>query len=112
MLRASHGETAVLTPAHYAPVANRDILIRLQNNLKTRLAQAEEHAQALAIVERMMLFAPGDPHLWHDAAALHAKLGNLLSAIAALEGFIARSEDEEARRHGAALVRELRSRLN
>ena len=112
MLKSSHGEGAELNPAHYAPADNREILLRLQNNLKLRLVQGGDHARALAVVESMLLFAPGETVLWHDAGVLHAKLGNLRAAIEALETFLARPSDEGARHHAATLLQQIRSRLN
>lgn len=112
MLKTSHGESAALNPAHYAPAGNREILLRLQNNLKLRLLQGGEHARALAVVESMLLFAPGETALWHDAGVLHAKLGNLRAATQALETFLARAADEGTRHHAATLLQQIRARLN
>ncbi|HKO09307.1 MAG TPA: transglutaminase-like domain-containing protein [Alphaproteobacteria bacterium] len=112
MLKSSHGEGAELTPAHYAPVGNRDVLMRLQNNLKLRLAQADETARALAVVETMLLFAPGEASLWYDAGAFNAKLGNLRAAIAALETFLERAAHDGTKHQAATLLQQLRARLN
>ncbi len=112
MLKSSHGEGAELTPAHYAPVGNRDVLMRLQSNLKLRLAQADETARALAVVESMLLFAPGEASLWYDAGAFNAKLGNLRAAIAALETFLERAAHYSTKHQAATLLQQLRARLN
>ena len=112
MLKSSHGEGAELTPAHYAPVGNRDVLMRLQNNLKLRLAQADETARALAVVETMLLFAPNEASLWYDAGAFNAKLGNLRAAIAALETFLERAAHDSTKHQAATLLQQLRARLN
>src|SRR5579864_8089930 len=40
LLKAMAGQEVELAPEHYAPVADRDVLLRLQNNLKSRLLQA------------------------------------------------------------------------
>jgi regulator of sirC expression with transglutaminase-like and TPR domain len=112
MLKTSHGDNAELDPVHYAPVGNRETLLRLQNNLKLRLNQSGDHARALAVVESMMLIAPDETGLWQDAGGLHAKLGNLKSAIAALETFIARTERDAARHQAATLLQQLRAQLN
>ena len=112
MLKSSHGESAELTPAHYAPVGNREVLMRLQNNLKLRLAQAGESSRALAVVESMLLFAPEEASLWYDAGAFNAKLGNLRAAIAALETFLERSAQDGAKHQAATLLQQLRARLN
>lgn len=41
LLKQFRGADAELEPSHYAPVGNRAILLRLQNNIKTRALQAE-----------------------------------------------------------------------
>ena len=60
LLKSTLGPDAELRPAHYAPARNRDILIRLQNNRKVRLIKADQFAEALAAVEDMLMFAPGE----------------------------------------------------
>ncbi|HLI10151.1 MAG TPA: transglutaminase-like domain-containing protein [Alphaproteobacteria bacterium] len=112
MLKTSHGQKAELDPSHYAAVGNRAILLRLQNNLKLRLMQGGDNERALAVVESMLLFAPGEFHLWHDCGMLHAKIGNLRSAIAALETFLARVKEDGPRHHAATLLQQIRTRLN
>src|SRR5271170_7282394 len=57
LLKAMAGQEVELMPEHYAPVADRDVLLRLQNNLKSRLLQAGRHDHALRVVETMLLLA-------------------------------------------------------
>ena len=40
LLKAVVGADSELSPDYYAPVSDRDVLLRLQNNLKSRLIQA------------------------------------------------------------------------
>ena len=42
LLKAAAGQDSELLPEHYTPVSDRDVLLRLQNNLKARLIQAEQ----------------------------------------------------------------------
>jgi len=101
-----------LTPDDCAPVANRAILLRLQNNIKLRLLQAGLLEQALTVAERMVLIAPAEPDLWHDCAVLHGEIGNLRAAIACLEQTMALAANEAARQAVAAELKALRARLN
>src|SRR5690606_35482921 len=73
LLKGLQGEGAELRPEHYAPAGNRMILLRLQNNIKARLVAAGAFERALAVVERMAMLAPGEPALWHELGALHAR---------------------------------------
>src|SRR5437879_5312507 len=61
LLKAMAGQEVELTPEHYAPVADRDVLLRLQNNLKSPLLQAGRHEPAVRTVETMPLLAPDLP---------------------------------------------------
>jgi len=112
MIKTSHGDNATLRPEHCAAVGNRDVLLRLQNNLKLRLCQSNEIARAIDVVENMMLIAPDELGLWHDLGVLRGKIGNLRAAIEALETFIARAQPNAPRRQAETLLRQIRVRLN
>jgi regulator of sirC expression with transglutaminase-like and TPR domain len=112
LLKAMAGQAVELSPEHYAPVADRDVLLRLQNNIKSRLLQGGRGEQAVKIIETMLLLAPDLADLWRDAGALHAQLGNIRAAINALDEFVARAPQGAARHQGAALLQQLKSKLN
>ena len=48
LLKAMQGADAELTPDHYADVSDREILLRLQNNIKLRLMQLKQADKAAA----------------------------------------------------------------
>ena len=81
LLKAGAGPDAELRPEHYAAAGSRDILLRLQNNLKLRLLKDGKADQALAVIQHMLLFAPGAVDLWREAALIHAHLDNLGAAV-------------------------------
>ena len=112
LLKATLGLDAELEPAHWRPVTNRDVLIRLQNNIKARCVERGDVARALGAVEAMLLFAPDAPDLWRDAGALNVELGNLGAAVRALEACVARSADGSARGEAERLLSRIRRRLN
>ncbi|MBU0799634.1 MAG: transglutaminase-like domain-containing protein, partial [Alphaproteobacteria bacterium] len=58
-LKSVMGPTAELSADYYNPADNRDILIRLQNNRKIRLIEAEDYEGALATVMALRALAPG-----------------------------------------------------
>ena len=89
LLKKIHGKKAELSADYYRPSSNRDILLRLQNNIKSRLIAGEDYEAALAQVERMRLFAPNDHRLLFDAGVLYAKNGLKESAVSVLEKYIA-----------------------
>src|SRR5229473_3287840 len=112
LLKAMAGQEVELMPEHYAPVADRDVLLRLQNNLKSRLLQSGRHERALRTVETMLLLAPDLAELWQEAGLLHARLGNMRAGVNALEQFIIRAPEGTARHQAAAILQQLKSKLN
>lgn len=112
LLKSVAGEGAELDPAHYAPVPNRSVLLRLHNNVKTRRFQRGDVAGALAALEAMLLFAPDESALWHEAGLIQAHLGNLRAALDAVARALASTADATLRHRLAALLQELRARLN
>ncbi|HTT81374.1 MAG TPA: transglutaminase-like domain-containing protein [Stellaceae bacterium] len=112
LLKAMAGQEVELVPEHYAPVADRDVLLRLQNNLKSRLLQLGRHEHALRIVETMLLLAPDLPGLWQEAGLLQADLGNLRAATQTFEEFIRRAPEGAARHQAAILLQQLKAKLN
>lgn len=112
LLKQMTGIEAELQPGHYAPIGNRQTLIRLLNNIKLRAAAAGEHSRVADILDRMLLVAPGEPSLLHEAGQCHARVGNMRKAIEALEAAMVRSTDTSLRRETEALLRQVRARLN
>ncbi|HEY1300040.1 MAG TPA: transglutaminase-like domain-containing protein [Stellaceae bacterium] len=112
LLQAVGGTERELAPEHYAAVADRDVLLRLQNNIKSRLLQQNREERAAKVVETMLMLAPELADLWLESGLLHQRLGNIRAAAAALEQFILRAPDGRARHRGAALLQQLRAQLN
>ncbi|HVM83728.1 MAG TPA: tetratricopeptide repeat protein [Candidatus Binatia bacterium] len=111
-LKAAAGEKAELQPEHYAPVGNRDILLRLENNLKIRLIQEGELDKAAAVLDRMLLIAPKHAPLYREAGLIQARIGNLNAARAALERFLEISDNDSQRHHVARLIQDLGQQIN
>ena len=103
---------AELETAHYKPVSNRDVLIRLQNNVKTRRMELNEVAGALDALASMQVLDPENAGLWREAGVLHMRMGHLKHAVEAFEGFVARAPEGPDRRKIGQVVHELRERLH
>jgi len=112
LLKMVAGSEAELRPEHYAPVGNRAILLRLQNNLKMRLSQAGEQEAALGVLESMLMIAPRQSGLWYEAAQLNSRLGNLRAAVVSLEQVLDLAEDPAVLQRARGLLQRLKSRLN
>jgi regulator of sirC expression with transglutaminase-like and TPR domain len=112
LLKQMTGIEAELEPGHYAPIGNRQTLIRLLNNIKLRAIAAKENDRVADILDRMLMVAPDDLSLLREAGQCHAQIGNMRRAIAALEAVVARSASGSLRRETEALLRQVRARLN
>lgn len=110
LLKRSVGPRAELAPDHYQPAGDRDILIRLQGNIKMRDLRRGDLAHALEVARRMIWIAPGRLELWHEIGAINMRLGDIEAAIAAFERYLAGARDPAARRRTEALLAELRNR--
>ena len=112
LLKQFQGADAELEPAHYAPVGNRAILLRLQNNIKSRALQAGDGARAASILERMLLIAPKAGGLWHELGLLRARRGAIKGAVEALERGLACPLPDAARSRAEAALAALTANLH
>ena len=112
MFKAIAGNHVELRAEHYRDMGNRDILLRLQGNIKIRLFREERFDDALETLEVMLLFAPDKLELWRETGLLHARLDHIKDAIRALEEYLRRCGTDETRYNTSMLLQELRARLN
>lgn len=112
LIKTVSGPKAELTPACYAVLDDRHVLMRLLNNVRTRLTARGKFSQAVAVIERMLLIVPEEVVLHRDLGVLHAEAGNLKAAVSELSTFVNRTDDEEARHIAAALAQKIASRIN
>ncbi len=112
LLKFVLGPDVELAPKHYAEIGNREVLLRLQNNIKLRLLQAEDTERAVGVMEAMLMFAPATPDLWCDLGLAQARLGNLRAAVVALDNFLQLGGRDPRRAEVFALLQQLRRKLN
>ncbi len=112
LIKGALGPRAELSADYYRPMTNREMLIRLQNNIKLRQVEAEDYAGALATVEAMRLIDPAEFRLLLDAGVLYARTGQPAAAAAALEGYIENAPDPRDRHDAALLLRQIQDSLN
>lgn len=87
LLKTTRGEDAELSTVYYEPAPNREILLRLLNNIKIRQIRLEYYEDALEIVSRMQKMAPADPRLLFDSAILNMRCDRPVIAIRLLERY-------------------------
>lgn len=112
LIKLVEGDDAELKPRHYAPASNRDILLRLQNNIKLRQIQAGRLDDARTTVGRMLLYAPDRAALWHALGVLNAETGRPKAALDALGRVAALDDAGVWQRQTARLMQQLRRTLN
>lgn len=113
LLQKVLGPDAELTPAHFDPVPDRDVLLRLENNVRLRLAKREDWQGTARSLERMLAIAPDRPDLLFEAGQLNVRLDKRRAAIAAFERFLAHDDiGPDLQEQATALLQELRRGLN
>lgn len=111
LIKDVRGPNAELLADYYRPCSNREILLRLQNNIKLRMIEGEDYKGALQSVEWMRMMAPNDYRLLLDAGVLYAKTGQGHPAAAALEEYIILAPDARDRLDAERMLREIRGTL-
>jgi regulator of sirC expression with transglutaminase-like and TPR domain len=111
MLKTALGADAELQPEYYASMTNRGVLLRLQNNIKKRVLDSGDTQRGAAVVEGMLTIAPELPDLWREAAELRAEIGEMRSALQALDRLLLLADDSQ-RSEAMALRRTIATRIN
>ncbi len=111
LLRRS-GVGEELMPEHVRPISPREVLLRLQNNIKGRAWRAGEAERAAEILRRMLLVAPNFAPAWRELGVVEGKLGRIGAAISATERFLMLAGDEAASLEAEAFLRHIRRQLN
>jgi regulator of sirC expression with transglutaminase-like and TPR domain len=112
LIKAMRGPEAELSPGDCRPAGNKQILLRLQNNIKLRLLRRERFEPAATVVQRMLMVMPADAELWQEYGVLQARVGNMRTALEALEKSIALQPLAERRGAAQQLLSQLRSQMN
>jgi regulator of sirC expression with transglutaminase-like and TPR domain len=112
MLRRTYGQNAELGPNMLAAMSTRDVLLRLQVNIKTRLLMIGQTQAALAVVEDMLRLAPNEALVWREAAEINQRLDRVAAALKCYERFLELFPHGEAATRARAAMGQLRARLN
>ena len=109
MLKSIAGKNAELSHNFYDVVSNREILLRLENNLKKRLIDSEDYSSAIIAAEAIEAFFPQEYRTWLDKGVLYAKLGKNSQAIAALEAYIEKTPHAQEKQQALLLLQQIKS---
>ncbi len=111
-VKRAMGAQAELAASYTQPMDNREVLVRLQNNLKIRLLEKGEEVQALQVVEATRQIAPDDSRLLFDAGVLQARTGQRQAAISTLTTYLNYVTAPPERAEVLSLLRALQTTLN
>lgn len=103
-------QDAEILPAHHQPVGSREILLRLQNNIRVRTLRVGRLDRALAVIERMTLISPDRGDFRREMALIHARKGDVAAAIRVIEDYLTqRAAAGQRAADLAALLRQLKA---
>lgn len=112
LLKTLVSEEAELITEYYEASSKRDVLIRMQNNIKLRLIEGEDYEAAVKVIEMMRRLDPQEYRLLLDAGVLYARTNQALAAIDALEDYIEATPNPEDQHEALLLLREIRTSLH
>lgn len=112
LLKELIGPQAELSSSYYEASTKRDLLIRMQNNIKLRQIEGEDYLGALKTIEIMRLIDPEEYRLLFDAGVLYARTNQAVAAIDALEDYIDKSPNIEDQNEAFVLLQQIKSDLH
>jgi len=112
IVKQALGAEAEISASYYEPCSNREILIRLQNNIKLRKIEAEDYAGALEVVQWLQVIDPQEYRLCLDAGVLYARNQQPRLAVENLERYIDEAPDANDRHDAALLLQHIRTELH
>jgi regulator of sirC expression with transglutaminase-like and TPR domain len=112
LLKAQSTDKTEVKPEHFSALENRQILLRLQNNIKVRRIQEGDLKGAERALQRMLWIAPMQAELWRESGILNARLENILAARRALTRYLELADNDQQRQRAARLLQELGQQLH
>jgi len=111
LLKSIVGEKAELSHNFYNPVSNREVLLRLENNLKKRFIDMEDYSKAVRVAEIIEAFSPNEYRIYFDESVLYAKLGRIKEAVSAIEKYIDKTPNKAEKEQALLLLEEINMNL-
>ena len=112
LVNRMQGVGSKIQATYLKSVSDRDILLRLQNNIKMRALAADDTDHAVQILETMTLISPESANVVAELAALEAEVGNFKSALERLTSFLEQCPQHPEKAQITALAKTLNQRLN
>lgn len=97
LLRQHLGKNAVLKEEYFSPATNKDVLMRLLDNLKQIFWQKEAWVESKACIDRQLLLLPNTPEFTLQLGAVYEMQGNVPLAQHTYTQVLLASDDEHLR---------------
>lgn len=111
LIKHVKGPHAELSQSYYQSANKREILVRLQNNIKKRQIAAEDYEAALETVRHTEMIAPNEYRLLLDKGVLLAKNTRSAEAIETLERYITLTPFAEDRADARMFIEQIHQEL-
>ena len=108
LFRRIHNQNMPQQSDFVQSVSDRDVLVRLQNNIKIRALREGDKERAIKILQSIVLITPTSVAFLAELAMLEASSGHIKSAVERLERFIERNPDIS----NASSILSLKEQLN
>lgn len=112
LLKRVEGQDAELRPGVLQPMSSRSVLLRLQNNVKSRRLANNDLPGALSTIQDMLRIAPDTAVLWREAALVNQELEHVSAAVRCYERLLDLVPQGDTASRTRAAIDELRSRLH
>jgi regulator of sirC expression with transglutaminase-like and TPR domain len=112
LLHGVYGRHVRLEPSMLAEMSPREVLLRLQGNIVSRLERGGQRGKALSTLGDMQRIAPRAAHLWLDEARLRQESEDPAGMYAALGHFLSLEPNGVTADRVRLALHELRGRMN
>ena len=112
LLKAVAGQEYELDVEHYSPVSDRDILVRLVNNIKARRLEAGQVDVALKTIDHLRIIDPDNVQYLREAGLMNLRLGHIHAAIDNLDAYLGKAPQADDHARISLVLEDLRERLN
>jgi regulator of sirC expression with transglutaminase-like and TPR domain len=93
LARSIDGGRTEVSAEHLRAVSNRQIVIRMLNNLRSIYLRTRQYRKCMAALDAFLILAPGSPETHKQRAFLHHELGCPRQAVEQLEQYLALSPE-------------------
>ena len=107
-----HGQQMPRQADLIRPVSDREILVRLQNNIKIRALNEGNRDRGIEILQTIALLIPRNVETLTELALLEASVGSIKSALGRIDDFHSRNPNPTHDQHLASLKAKLSRSLN